>query len=292
MENVNNVLKDESNNDKQLIKDVSVYVKNHKDKNLPINKKFVKDILDIIFKNSEIDFEAINFIDVEDSIAYWDSEDTSVNFNITSMLNVAKIYRDELRSNVGDNRIFTYFSTLFVIFHELTHARQYYVMKNVGSNIYDSCFNFIEEMYYTYQCYHDETLIERYANLRGATLGYEVLSYVYPDKQIKDIRYFIYDHLMCGYNIVCDDDYVAFTRTSKFSDDVEVVSALETYNEIMEACEYPKVNIDASNDMSLYERLYLGLPISIDEYRDLVFLQDDMQDDNEVEDVKVLINRL
>ena len=61
MEEINNILNDESHNDKQLIKELSIYIKNHRDKGLPINKKFFLNIINIILRNSEVDFNEINF---------------------------------------------------------------------------------------------------------------------------------------------------------------------------------------------------------------------------------------
>ena len=55
----------------------------------------------------------------------------------------------------------------------------------------------------------------------------------------------------------------------------------------------PKVTIDLINDMSLYDRLYLGLSISTYEYHELRFLCEDMasgiKNDN---DVKKLVNEI
>ena len=51
MSEINKVLNDESKNDKELIKELSVYVKNHRDKNLSIDKKFFEDVIDITLKN-------------------------------------------------------------------------------------------------------------------------------------------------------------------------------------------------------------------------------------------------
>ena len=40
MEDINYLLNDESNNDKILIKELSIYIKNHRDNNIKINKKY------------------------------------------------------------------------------------------------------------------------------------------------------------------------------------------------------------------------------------------------------------
>ena len=40
MEDINYLLNDESNNDKILIKELSIYIKNHRDNNIKTNKKY------------------------------------------------------------------------------------------------------------------------------------------------------------------------------------------------------------------------------------------------------------
>ena len=73
MNYINYVLNDESNNDKQLVKELSVYVRNHAKNRLPIDRTFVKNIIDIILKNSEIDYNMIDF-SIYCDYAAWSSE--------------------------------------------------------------------------------------------------------------------------------------------------------------------------------------------------------------------------
>jgi hypothetical protein len=291
MNEINSVLNDESNNDKELIKELSVYVKNHRDKKMPINKKFFKDVINICLKNSEIAFDEIEFNDSKDSLAEW-AEDKRLGFNVTSILNSAKDSKRDWLSNAGNNRLFAYYIVLETIIHELTHARQYYVEETEGNNIYSSCLNFIYENYGIYWTHHDDILIERYADLRGSKIAYQVLSYIYPEKQIRELRDIQIECLLDGYKIVHDGYLIPLIKENEIYSDSEIISALDNYNGLMEDCSLPKVNIDITDDMTLYDRLYLGLPISASEYYNLSCLYYNMHHDKKAENVKTLINRL
>ena len=54
MNEINIILNDESYDDKALVKELSIYIKNHRDKRLPIDGKFIKNITSIVLRNSEI----------------------------------------------------------------------------------------------------------------------------------------------------------------------------------------------------------------------------------------------
>lgn len=294
VENFNYILNDESNNDKLLVKEMSIYIKHHKNKKLPINRNFVKDIINIVLENSEIDYNMVKFIDEKDEIAYWDNYNKSLFFNITEILKEAKRTKSEiLNSNIGDNNIFMYYDILVTIIHELTHARQEYVRNIEKNNIYNTGYALIDKNYDEYVEHHDEILVERYANLRGHLLAYQVLTYVYPYKQIKDFRNLICGYLLYGYKVNTNGNIVFAGEEYTLYNDCEIISAIDGYNEIMEKNLLPKVTIDLINDMSLYDRLYLGLSISTYEYHELRFLCEDMasgiKNDN---DVKKLVNEI
>lgn len=274
MDLINYVLDDESNNDKQLVKELSIYVRNHAKNNLPINKKFVKDIISIISINSEIDYNAINFN--AQNYAAWNSKNKTLSFNITKIIRASneKLY---YKSRVEDSNILSYFVILTTIIHEITHARQQYVMQIRKNEIYSSCENLIEIKYDVYDEKHDEVLIERYANIRGEMLAYQVISYIFPYRNIKFLQSSICEYLLCGY-VEKEDG---------------IISAIDTYNFIMEENGFPKVNIDYGEDIDLYSRLYLGLSITKEEYDKIMDLYDEIYDGkSKKEDIKKLINRL
>lgn len=295
MDNINYILKDESNNDEQLIKELSICVKNHKNKRLPINKEFIKDIIDITLKNSEIDFNGIYFINDDDFIAFWYSKYREIYFNTTSMINNARDLKDVyFKSKNGNYKIFLYFDIISTVIHELTHARQNFLMDNGGNDIYASCNNLIDEMYDVYLMNHDKVLTERYANLRGNTIAYQVLSYVYSSKEINELRYLIYDYLTEGYGINYSvEDVDPETNTVILSTDSTLTCPIDEYNDILESVSQEKVNIEANDDMSLYDRMYLGLPISTEEFLKLsTILRDIINKERQEEDVKKLVYKL
>ena len=55
-----------------------------------------------------------------------------------------------------------------------------------------------------------------------------------------------------------------------------MISALDTYNKIMESCGMSIVDIDVDEGIDLYSRLYLGLPITKDEYKKIRKLYSDI----------------
>ena len=266
---VNDILKDESKNDRDLIKELSVYVKHHRDSQLPINRAFVKGAVDIILKNSEVNYKGINF-DYPDGLAAWGLyDDDKLDFNITGLVGEAEyLKKGELKSKEGDNRIFKYYYILSSAVHEITHARQDYLNKEYGNEIYNSGFEFLREYYIVYSLYHDDMLFERYANLRGDKITYETLSYVYPKEQIHELRKTMFTYLLSGYYINQDNMIFPAGYEWYLSDDAEVICALARYNELLElwSNNAKAVEIEADENMSLFNRLYLGLPITLEEY--------------------------
>ncbi len=286
MDDINDILNDESNNDKQLIKELSIYIKHHRDKKLPFNKQFILNILKIVLSNSEIDFGEINFISTSEDVADWDINTSELRFSINSMMEEAKYLKVTAESKIGDNRLLYYYYFIETIVHELTHARQSYIMKTKDNYIYDSGKILVNQFIDVYDENHDEVLLERYANLRGAIIAYSVLSYIYPLNKIKDLRCLFFSHLLDGYDIIHDGNE-SITKNS------EVKSAIDTYNGILDFCDLPKVDIELDEDTPLYERLYLGDKISLEEYSKLMILFYNLEHSNEeVKNVQKLINKL
>lgn len=193
MDNINSILKDESLNDKELIKELSVYIKNHINKKKPINKQLVIDLANIVARNSKLYFEKVKFVNDTQFNAYWNNYNEKIEINMTLTFSFAKIVKNRsLNSKVGDNNIFIYYYILTTIIHELTHARQYYLSKNENNHIYNSCHELLKEKYDVYIKNHYEIPTERYANLRAENITYEVLSYIYPISKIQEFRRLIY----------------------------------------------------------------------------------------------------
>ena len=290
MNEVNRILDDESNNDKELIRELSVYVKNHRDKGLPINKKFVEDVASIILRNSEIDCEEIIFNNDNSRLAAWWQQYKVVEFNLTEILNSSKdLKKIWLKSKTGDNKIFAYYETIGSIIHELTHARQDYIIDE-KKNIYGSGKEFVSTNYGTYHQHHDEALNERYANLREKVITYQVLSYIYPTKEINQLRYEILYYLLYGYKIDNIDEVVNALNAEHIHDYSEVISAIDNYNSVLDSVKIDKVNLEPTEEMTLYDRLYLGLPITLEEYINIMDLFRGIHTQDG--DVKKLINKL
>lgn len=291
MGEVNRILNDESNNDKDLVRDLSVYIKNHKDKGLPINKKFVKDITDIILRNNEINFNDIVFTNDCCRLAAWYNKDNVLEINLTNTINGSKFLKEVcLKSKTGDNKMFAYYETIATLIHELTHAKQGYIMETNKESIYDPGEALVDEHYSSYIEHHDETLDERYANLREKVIAYQVMTYIYPSKFTNQFRNEIFYYLLYGYLINNVDEIINAPEAKVTYDDSEVISAIDNYNSILSQHSIEGVNIEATEDMTLYDRLYLGLPITLEEYEDIMLLWERLN--TEDGDVKKLINKL
>lgn len=285
MEEINYILDDKSNNDKQLVKELSLYIKNHRDKRLKVNKKFITNIINIVLRNSEINYNAIDF-KYKGIIGGWNFYEGVLVLNITGILNTSNEINREWFSSKIDKRTISYYWILNVIIHEVTHSRQDYVKKNKQNRLYDTCDRLVDEKYDVYNDNHDTVLSERYANLRGTTLAYEVLSYIYPEKYIKSLRDICFTYLMHGYGI---------NNHGEEADDIltknsQIISAIESYNTLLEENSIEKVNIESNDNMTLYDKLYLGLPITVDEMKKLSKLFMNLSEESG--EVKKLINKL
>ena len=281
---INDVLNDESNNDKQMIKEISVYVRNHKDKNLPFNKKFVKDVSDIVLRNSEVDFTSYYFHNRKGSVASWSGE--YFKYNIAKIESLGKKLKKNFNFHIGDNQILKYYFFISTIIHEITHARQDLVREKEGNEIYYSSDILVKDFRHIYDSYHDTVLEERYANLRGDRLAYQVLTYIYPLEKIKELRRIILSDLLYAYGYLITEDQEGNEVEYEF------LSAIDSYNKLTKKAHIPEIDFRIHGDASLYDRLYLGLPISEEEYDELWNLYYKMNDYEEVEDVMKLVNRI
>ena len=290
MRDINDVLNDESHNDKELVKELSIYVKNHKDKKLPINKQFIKDIIDITLRNSEIDFENVVFINFNDISGIWVDDSKTLIISSVGISKQSKLYKDYLHSRIGDNSILAYYTIIETIVHELTHARQYYVNATQRNDIYTSCNEIVHKKYKEYRENHDLVLTERYASLRGSTIAYEVLSYIYPQKQVKEFKNVVYGYLLAGYKVDYNGEITCAGLDYYLHDDSRIISALDSYNELIESISMPTINIESGDNMQLYDRFYLGLPITTKEYNMLRIMCNDMVEQSS--SVKGLIREL
>ncbi len=282
MNEINIILNDESYDDKALVKELSIYIKNHRDKRLPIDGKFIKNITSIVLRNSEIICNEIILTNNKNVNAFWDRENKCPVFNLTKHINVINRFKKRnYKSKSSYYETIGYYIILKNIIHELTHARQEYILEHQGSEIYSSFYELLDTNYECYLQHHDETLAERYANLRSSTLAYQTLSYIYDPKYIKKLKYDTFNSLLHGYKISNTD------QPTEAINDSEIISALDNYNSILEESSVDKIAIESIENMTLYDRLYLGLPINKDEY---FYVNDLPSDDIEEGIIKKLIN--
>ena len=295
MNEINKILNDESHNDKELVKELSVYVKNNRDKGLPIDGKFIKDIASIVLRNSEIICNGIILTNNKNIDALWDREYKCPIFNLTKHINAINCFKKRKKSKSNCYETIGYYLILRNIIHELTHARQEYILEHKGNQIYSSFYELLDTNYHCYLQHHDETLAERYANLRSSILAYQTLSYIYDPKYIKNLKYDTLNYLLRGYKIDNEGEAELAVKTKTMQteyvyDDLEIISALDNYNSILEESSVDKIAIDSIENMTLYDRLYLGLPITPLEYVNIYNLYDKLTCEHE--NIKTLINRL
>ena len=292
MDNIDYILNDKSKNDKELIKELSLFVSNHKSKNLPINKKFIGNITDIVLNNYEVNFNVIDYITNKNCQGEWGHEDNNISFNPDLIMICSK--RLKGYAKINDDRIYSYYNAINIVIHEITHARQWYLNKIKKNPIYDSCINLINYNPNEYTTNHDLMLIERYAYLRGNSIAYEVLSYVYPIERVKNLRALLFQQMFYGYFIDNgDDDLIPAIRDNEVFDSSKMITPIDSYNKIMESNSLNKINIESINKLELYDRFYLGLDIDIYEYCELYnAYSDTFYGKGSNDDVKKIIKNL
>ena len=104
------------------------------------------------------------------------------------------------------------------------------------------------------------------------------------------MKYDTLNYLLRGYKIDNGKETTKAMQTEYVYDDLEIISALDNYNSILEESSVDKIAIDSIENMTLYDRLYLGLPITPLEYVNIYNLYDKLTCEHE--NIKTLINRL
>lgn len=269
MEELNRILDDESINDKQLIKELSTYLKHHAKSNAPINRKFIERIVNIILDYTEISYNGLIFVGGED-IAAWVDYYKIFLFNLTKMKQ-----NNEFKMN---KKIYDYYFALFTIVHEITHARQLYILDNKKNDLYSSSNSLIEKNENLYLENHDLVLTERYANLRGHNISYQALSYIYPYEELENLQEISFHYLLYGYIVYMNEELISLKRKTNPYDNSIITSPIDNYNFLLEDIGIEPVKTNIYADLPLYERLYLGLNITPDELNkidDLYFSTDE-----------------
>lgn len=271
MADLNYILQDQSSNDKLLVKELSVYIKNHRDKKKPIDKKLMLDIIKIIQSNDE-DLSLDNIIFLEDKRPFLGQCGDKEMYLYINNLNA--FYR---RSNLcADRRLLAYQIILETILHEFTHAKQEFLIKEKGINYYKSSFELCDSNFDVYLDNYLIIPIERLAEIRGSILAYEVLSYIYKPSSIKMFRTYACDSLTIGYY---DGD--------------ELQIPIENFREKMMELEIDHQEPNMDDYTSLYDRLYLGKKVSEWEIQKIRELGLKIDDGTEKEtNIKKLIKKI
>ena len=163
MNDVEHILNDKSKNDKKLIKELSIFINNHKNKQLPINKKFIKNIVNIVINNYEADLDKIDYKQIGKDQGEWDIINDNILYNPDSIINCSK--KLKFYVNIQDNRICNYFNIINIIIHELTHAKQFSGDQIKNNEIYYSCLNIIDKYPIKYKDNHDYIANEAYKRI-------------------------------------------------------------------------------------------------------------------------------
>lgn len=241
-------LMDSSNNDYQLVNELSKLVRSYYVKNKPVDRNYAEEVISILLRNDciELDGKGVYATDIEGIIGSFHNNKIYYNYS------KSKIYYDELKySLVGDSKEFDYYFTLLSLVHEFTHAKQDSLMflDNSVSRIYKFCYYICEYRYDLYCHYYDKVPVERYAEIRGCYIAYLVM-----DRLGFNNLYYKMELVDCLIG-----DYFPNNE-----------SPLESFADICDLCGFDEFRdyipeYDINKD-SLWDRLFLGVAITYDEF--------------------------
>lgn len=255
---VNSILSDYTI-DRRFIYDVSKVVKRYKDNNKRADVSFIREISGIFAGYNDVSLNYVGAIPgyFKDAGGYYECfNELYVNFDclFSEAKDIQKGIIGGHSFNAGDNAKFYNFVVFVTIIHELSHAKQDYIIKNnkgLNADVYRFCSNLVEDNIEFYNLYHDLFPFERYANLYSLKIASEVFDYVYKNRN----------------NLVFNLDYL-YMLIQDYIDSVD--GPLYRFQSLCELfkCEdfgFLFSRVDNSN-LQLYDRLFLGLPISDEEY--------------------------
>ena len=247
-------LLDKSNNDYQLVNDISKIVRSYKDKNKPVDIEFAKKVYSCCLKNDNVNYYGGIKADSSDpSYGHFDLETIYLNYSMFDFY-YDKIKETERFNNIGDHNMINYHFSISTILHEFTHAKQYHIAFNDCNskiaNIYKFCFDVNVCNPSFYQFYYDYIPIERYAEIRSYYLANKIMDKVYGDKSLLMFKTIYLTHLIKDYEI----DY----------------SPLGTFKDVCNNYGYSEFSEYIPNymitDDNLWDRLCCGVDLLPDEY--------------------------
>lgn len=258
-----------SNNDKQLIYDLSKILKFYKDNRMYADMNFANRVSMIFGQNDSISLNTISS-SCDNNSGSFTPTDKNLEINFLSNNEWVDIYRKlcvgNKKCNSGNRVKYYNYSFLSTLLHELTHSKQSFLLDNFRSDdlvkIVEYCDKLIALNYEFYFINHDFFPIERYAELRSLLLSADVIDYVYPNENNLIFKFNYLDELLIDYDEsgLCPLEYFA---------DLCYLNNLPDFYDILTSIDY--------QNMSLNEKIFLGFPISRKEYKNINFLVDEMK---------------
>lgn len=258
-------LMDSSKNDYQLVTELSKIVRSYKDKNKPVDRKFVNKVVDVCLINSEINLNNGVIIAGNSKILENDFNSCYVDDTIIySSLSLKNFYEmlDKFGSayNFGDRYMLSYYSVMCTLIHEISHARQDYIVKNYpysfAGMIYSYSNNVFENEQEFYDIYYDCFPEERNAFLRGNYIANMVIKHIYGDKLSLFFKELFFKELLINY------DYDMYPL-KRFGDACKQFGH-DYFDRLISDVELTHENF--------FERVWCGYKITEDEYNHLIDL--------------------
>lgn len=258
-------LMDSSKNDYQLVTELSKIVRSYKDKNKPVDRKFVNKVVDVCLINSEINLKNGVIIAGNSKILENDFNSCYVDDTIIySSLSLKNFYEmlDKFGSayNFGDRYMLSYYSVMCTLIHEISHARQDYIVKNYpysfAGMIYSYSNNVFENEQEFYDIYYDCFPEERNAFLRGNYIANMVIKHIYGDKLSLFFKKLFFKELLINY------DYDMYPL-KRFGDACKQFG-YDYFDRLISDVELTHENF--------FERVWCGYKITEDEYNHLIDL--------------------
>ena len=258
-------LMDSSKNDYQLVTELSKIVRSYKDKNKPVDRKFVNKVVDVCLINSEINLKNGVIIAGNSKILENDFNSCYVDDTIIySSLSLKNFYEmlDKFGSayNFGDRYMLSYYSVMCTLIHEISHARQDYIVKNYpysfAGMIYSYSNNVFENEQEFYDIYYDCFPEERNAFLRGNYIANMVIKHIYGDKLSLFFKELFFEELLINY------DYDMYPL-KRFGDACKQFR-YDYFDRLISDVELTHENF--------FERVWCGYKITEDEYNHLIDL--------------------
>ena len=232
--------------------------------------KYEKMVRRILFEKRNQKFDDVASFDGEDLIFYIDSNIELANKNYQDLLNKNMVIKGGLISYYN-------FEILNTIFHEFAHIRQDYLIcrrvNNKEAEIYNICYKIVEKIKGFYQDNYEILLTEINAFNDGMLKSFNIYKNAPLDAVCKNDKE-IYAKLLL--NEILSNYYA--NNNQIFSSSEILIETLKYYN--YDECREQIDRLESivyQNNFSLYDRVKLGLPITLKEYQYLNIIYDNIK---------------